>query len=161
MWCRPYTAEEHKPTNPARLRQREKLSANDVACEMKMKTVADNGFVKISRHGDCTIHCHDLETVDRKKLPSWIMELARSKIAEGTKASAVAANLAAEDRPKDREILRAAGGHWLTLMDVPNAGSEWKQKNPDLRRVGTDFAWEQQRIEAFDWLSKQKGAEGT
>ena len=51
--------------------------------------------------------------------------------------------------------LQEAGGHWLSLKDVHNAGAAWKKENPDSRRDRSQGIWQEQALKVQEWLEKE------
>ena len=117
--------------------------------------VTEAGSVTVQRIGTGVEHLHSLEDSDRWKRPSFVRQVAAREVANGYPVANVARNLRGVDRPKDRQALQEAGGHWLSLKDVHNAGAAWKKENPDSRRDRSQGIWQEQALKVWEWLEKE------
>lgn len=77
-------------------------------------------------------------------------------MAQNYAPSEAAQNLRAVDRPEDQKLLTETGGWHLSLKDVHNASAAWRKEHPDQRRHGNLSDWEQQRLDAQEWLQSEK-----
>ena len=60
------------------------------------------------------------------------------------------------DGPIFRQTLQNVGGGHLTHKDLANAGRLYLKDHPDPHRSGSREAEKQQRLEATEWLEKDK-----
>lgn len=134
---------------------RQKMSKEALGCGMKFKAVMSSTLVNATLTGECKVHCHDLESLDKQKKNSGIMTLAANQISQGYNVAAVTANITGKNRPQDRAMLKNLGGHWFNLQDAHNAAAAYKSVNPDPRRVETGNIWTDQVSSALTWLSEQ------
>ena len=122
---------------------------------MEIQVVTEAGSVTVERIGNGEEHLHTLEDSDRWKRPSWVHCVAAREVANGYWMADVARNLHGVDRPADRKVLQEAGGHWTSLKNIHNAGAAWKKQNPDSCHHGNLGTWEEQALEAQEWLEKE------
>lgn len=126
--CRQHRKKDHVPKGEGKsLRKRQKPSFSAIGCPMEMRVVTEAGPVTVERIGQGVEHLHSLEDSDRWKRPSFVRRIAAREVANGYQMAHVARKLCGVDRPKDRQALQGAGGHWLSLKDVHKAGTAWKK----------------------------------
>lgn len=77
--------------------------------------------MKLERLGDGA-HNHDLDYVDSVKRNSAVRNIAAAEVSKGYKPCDVARNLRESTRVDNLQALRAAGGAYICLKDVHNAG---------------------------------------
>lgn len=80
-----------------------------------------DSHVKIERLND-GVHNHDLDYVDSIKRNSAVRSIAAAEVSKGYKPCDVARNLRESSRADNLQALRAAGGAYMCLKDVHNAG---------------------------------------
>jgi hypothetical protein len=133
-------------------RKRQKPSHNPIGCGMKLKVVTAGDHVRVERHGECPEHCHTLDEADSYKRNSALRDMAAQQVAEGFKPSEVFNNLRGSAHTPKRRKFQAAGGKFLKLGDIHNAGEAWIKQNPGLRRFDANAVAARQVASASKWL---------
>lgn len=121
-------------------------------CEMKMvmakefDTKIELQKVTISLHTDrkspCSSHNHTFDYSDSIKLNSAVWLTAGQEVAKGYTPAVVNRNLQGVKWAGNRDALKEAGGTYLDLKAVHNAGGDFKKTNPDIRMKGSKEEWE-------------------
>ncbi|KAI4159405.1 MAG: hypothetical protein L6R39_000383 [Caloplaca ligustica] len=120
-------------------------------CHMKLKVVRyEGGYhgVTITQLGDKTEHLHDLDTMDRIKRSTVLMDIARSEVMNGYMPASVYTVMS-----EDEEKLAASGGRHLKREDVRNASQAWRQQHKDPLRVHEGY-----RYDHGNGIVRQNGA---
>ena len=123
--------------------QRKKRIREGGICNMRVKLVRfDGGYksISIQKIGDSTEHTHDLDTSDKIKRTSVLMNIARHEVAKGYMPASVS-TIMAEHQSK----LVASGGRYLSRNDVRNASQAWRQANEGELRVHEGYKYDQGR----------------
>ena len=112
--------------------------------------------VTLSMHEDkknpCSEHNHTFEYVDIIKLNSAIKSSAGDEVAKGYAPAIVHRNLKGVKWSANLTALKEAGGQYLDLKKVHNAGIAWKRSNPDVRMKTGRLVWEEQWAECLKSL---------
>ena len=108
---------------------------------MTMKVVKEQGRVEIQPLTSGCQHNHSLAFADEQKRNSAFRQLAAEEVAKDYTVAAIATNITAKNRPKDRPLISAAGGAFFSLKDCHNAGAAYRRRHPDLRRLGAKYPW--------------------
>ncbi|KAL8738838.1 MAG: hypothetical protein Q9181_000442 [Wetmoreana brouardii] len=109
-------------------------------CHMKLKVVRYRGgyhSITINQLGDKTEHLHDLDTMDKIKRTTVLMEIARSEVMQGYMPASVF-TVMSEDEAK----LAASGGRHLNRNDVRNASQAWRQQHKEPLRVHDGYKYD-------------------
>lgn len=123
------------------------------SCEMKMVMAKEFDVeiklqkVTISLHIDkkssCSLHNHTFDYSNSIKLNSAIWLAAGQEVAKSYTSAAVNRNLNLQ-RVKwagNCDALKDAGGTYLDLKEVHNAGGDFKKANPNIRMKGAKEEW--------------------
>ena len=113
-------------------------SASDVSILMS---------VVLSLHEDkahCVTHNHTMDFMDVIKINSFVMGIAGEQVAQGYEVAWVHRVLKGVKWTANLNALEAAGGKYLNLMRVHNAGAEFKRAHPDDRIHGAKAPWPEQ-----------------
>ena len=163
-WCRLHKGETVSETHGQRNKQLRRVPP----CGMKLKMVksysqSDHGIllsVEISLHLDkkhpCWQHNHERDFVDQCNINSFVMDAAGRAVATGWEVASIFSNLRGVKWANNLTALEAAGGKHLKLLDVHNAGAEWKKVNPDGRIQGAKAPWEQQWADCLTDLESKE-----
>ncbi|KAK2766902.1 hypothetical protein FQN54_006217 [Arachnomyces sp. PD_36] len=120
-YCRLWKKSEYVGVSSA-IRQRKKHCRATIACPMKFKAIFyGDSHVKFERLGD-HVHNHDLDYVDSIKRNSAVRNIAAAEVSKGYKPCDVARNLRESTRADNLRALKDAGGSYICLKDVHNAG---------------------------------------
>ncbi|KAI4207583.1 MAG: hypothetical protein LQ348_000528 [Seirophora lacunosa] len=135
-----YTPKAVDKARPEGTPTRKKQIREGGKCHMKLKVVRyDGGYqgVTIAQLGDKTEHLHDLDTMDRIKRTTVLMEIARSEVMSGYMPASVYTVMS-----EDEEKLVAAGGRHLKREDVRNASQAWRQQHKEPLRVHEGYRYD-------------------
>lgn len=123
---RPTYAPKKEATRPEGKQRRIKQTREGGTCQMRVKTVRFEGEVQkvtISRIGSHS-HSHNLDTMDKLKRNSVVMDIARSEVMKGFMPASVFTVMNA-----DYNKLTTIGGKFLKTNDVRNASQAWRSKH--------------------------------
>ncbi|KAL8945162.1 MAG: hypothetical protein Q9211_000314 [Gyalolechia sp. 1 TL-2023] len=135
-----YTPKAVDKPRPEGTPTRKKQIREGGKCHMKLKVVRyEGGYqgVTITQLGDKTEHLHDLDTMDRIKRSTVLMEIARSEVMNGYMPASVY-TVMSEDEAK----LTASGGRYLKREDVRNASQAWRQQHKETLRVHEGYRYD-------------------
>ncbi|KAJ5895472.1 hypothetical protein N7495_007163 [Penicillium taxi] len=131
----------HRPSETRPLaegkRPRRKRVREGGVCNVQIKVVKFEGAystVTIARTpGSASTHSHDLDYIDRVKRNSGLMEYVRDEAVKGYLPSSIYIKF--QEEP---EMLKEAGGRFLTVTDVRNVCAKWRIQNPEVELVAHD-----------------------
>ncbi|KAL8656239.1 MAG: hypothetical protein Q9210_000389 [Variospora velana] len=135
-----YTPKAVDKVRPEGTPTRKKQIREGGKCHMKLKVVRyEGGYqgVTIAQLGDKTEHLHDLDTMDRIKRTTVLMDIARSEVMNGYMPASVYTVMS-----EDEEKLVAAGGRHLKREDVRNASQAWRQQHKEPLRVHEGYRYD-------------------
>ncbi|KAL8774549.1 MAG: hypothetical protein Q9209_000922 [Squamulea sp. 1 TL-2023] len=135
-----YTPKAVDKPRPEGTPTRKKQIREGGKCHMKLKIVRyEGGFqsVTINQLGDKTQHLHDLDTMDRIKRTTVLMDIARSEVMNGYMPASVYAVMS-----EDENRLAASGGRHLNRNDIRNASQVWRQQQKDPLRVHEGYKYD-------------------
>lgn len=135
-----YTPKAVDKPRPEGTPTRKKQIREGGKCHMKLKVVRyEGGYqgVTIAQLGDKTEHMHDLDTMDRIKRSTVLMDIARSEVMNGYMPASVY-TVMSEDEAK----LAASGGRHLKREDVRNASQAWRQQHKGELRVHEGYRYD-------------------
>ncbi|KAL8944015.1 MAG: hypothetical protein Q9216_000724 [Gyalolechia sp. 2 TL-2023] len=135
-----YTPKAVDKPRPEGTPTRKKQIREGGKCHMKLKVVRyEGGYqgVTITQLGGTTEHLHDLDTMDRIKRSTVLMEIARSEVMNGYMPASVY-TVMSEDEAK----LSASGGRYLKREDVRNASQVWRQQHKETLRVHEGYRYD-------------------
>ena len=135
-----YTPKAVDKPRPEGTPTRKKQIREGGKCHMKLKVVRyEGGYqgVTIAQLGDKTEHLHDLDTMDRIKRSTVLMDIARSEVMNGYMPASVY-TVMSEDEVK----LAASGGRYLKREDVRNASQVWRQQHKEPLRVHDGYRYD-------------------
>ncbi|KAI4287388.1 MAG: hypothetical protein L6R35_003354 [Caloplaca aegaea] len=135
-----YTPKAVDKARPEGTPTRKKQIREGGKCHMKLKVVQYEGgyqSVSIAQLGYKTEHLHDLDTMDRIKRTTVLMEIARSEVMSGYMPASVYTVMS-----EDEEKLVAAGGRHLKREDVRNASQAWRQQHKEPLRVHEGYRYD-------------------
>ncbi|MCJ1344194.1 hypothetical protein MMC31_002397, partial [Peltigera leucophlebia] len=162
-YCRLWRNEKERKSEGAGVRA--KRMRTTPSCEMKMVMAKEFDAeiklqkVTISLHTDkkspCSSHNHTFDYSDSIKLNSAVRSAAGQEVAKGYTPAAVNRNLQGVKWAGNRDALKDAGGTYLDLKAVHNAGGDFRKANPDIRMKGAKEEWEIQLNDCYDNLQNQ------
>ncbi|KAL8953939.1 MAG: hypothetical protein Q9222_000226 [Ikaeria aurantiellina] len=135
-----YTPKPVDKPRPEGTPTRKKQIREGGKCHMKLKVIRYTGGyqgVTITQLGDKTEHLHDLDTMDRIKRTTVLMEIARSEVMKGYMPASVYAVMS-----EDEKSLFASGGRHLNRNDVRNASQAWRQQHREPLRVHEGYRYD-------------------
>ena len=121
---RPTYAPKRDSLRPEGKQRRVKQTRQGGTCQMRIKTVRYEGDVKkvtISRIGEHS-HSHDLDSMDKLKRNTVVMEIARSEVMKGFMPASVFTVM-----NTDPYKLSTIGGKFMKTNDVRNSSQTWRQ----------------------------------
>ncbi|KAL8715029.1 MAG: hypothetical protein Q9220_000986 [cf. Caloplaca sp. 1 TL-2023] len=138
-----YTPKPVDPARPEGTPTRKKHIREGGKCHMKLKVIRYRGgyqgvtITQLGHMGEKLEHLHDLDTMDRIKRTTVLMEIARSEVMKGYMPASVYAVMI-----EDEEKLFASGGRHLNRNDVRNASQAWRQQHRDPLRVHEGYKYD-------------------
>ncbi|KAL8723717.1 MAG: hypothetical protein Q9225_000012 [Loekoesia sp. 1 TL-2023] len=136
-----YTPKAVDKPRPEGTPTRKKQIREGGKCHMKLKVVRyEGGYqgVTITQLGiEKTEHLHDLDTMDKIKRSTVLMDIARSEVMNGYMPASVY-TVMSEDEAK----LTASGGRYLKREDVRNASQAWRQQHKEPLRVHEGYRYD-------------------
>ncbi|KAL9604402.1 MAG: hypothetical protein Q9219_000590 [cf. Caloplaca sp. 3 TL-2023] len=135
-----YTPKAADKPRPEGAPTRKKQIREGGKCHMKLKVVRyEGGYqgVTITQLGDKTEHLHDLDTMDKIKRSTVLMEIARSEVMNGYMPASVYTVMG-----ENEANLIASGGRYLKREDVRNASQYWRQQNKEPLRVHEGYRYD-------------------
>ncbi|KAL8694637.1 MAG: hypothetical protein Q9218_000732 [Villophora microphyllina] len=135
-----YTPKPVSQPRPDGTATRKKQIREGGKCHMKLKVVRYRGgyqSVTINQLGDRTEHLHDLDTMDKIKRTTVLMDIARSEVMQGYMPASVFTVIS-----ENQEKLVASGGRHLSRNDVRNASQAWRQQHKEELRVHDGYKYD-------------------
>ncbi|KAL8640126.1 MAG: hypothetical protein Q9228_002925 [Teloschistes exilis] len=135
-----YTPKPVSQPRPEGTPTRKKQIREGGKCHMKLKVVHYRGgyqSVTIIQLGDKTEHLHDLDTMDKIKRTTVLMDIARSEVMQGYMPASVFTVMS-----EDEQKLAASGGRHLSRNDVRNASQAWRHQYKEELRVHDGYKYD-------------------
>ena len=111
----------------------------------------------IDKKNPCSTHNHTLDFIDTIEVNSYIMHAAGQQVALGYEVADIYRILVGVKWDANESALHIGCGRHLKLIDVHNAGKEWRKLHPDQPHEGAKDAWSAQQQALLEDLQSHGG----